>query len=183
MTSIIETPRLLLRQTRLEDAAIFVSELNNYNISRNTARVPNPYNHDDALEFLDFAAKVNARSCVAAVTLKSEPERLVGVISYEWSEAKQDAELGYWFSERIWGQGFGTEAAIAIVDHAFSVSAHHKLVACYHDDNPASGRILSKLGFQKLGGCSNFSKAQGREVAVTNMQLLQSDWRNEKAAV
>jgi [ribosomal protein S5]-alanine N-acetyltransferase len=183
MASIVETRRLLLRQTRREDAAVFVSELNNYNIARNTARVPYPYHHDDALEFLDFASKVNARSCVAAVTLKSQPDNLVGVISYEWSEAKQDAELGYWFSERIWGNGFGTEAAFGIVDHAFSVNGHQKLVACYHDDNPASGRILSKLGFQKSGGCSNFSKAQGREVAVTNMRLLQSDWLNKKAAV
>jgi RimJ/RimL family protein N-acetyltransferase len=183
MSIILETPRLLLRQTELRDADTFVSELNNYNIARNTARVPYPYHHDDALEFLQFAYHLDSRSCVAAVELKSQPHELAGVISYEWSEAKQDAELGYWFSERVWGRGFGTEAAVAIVEHAFAVNGHTKLVACYHDDNPASGRVLSKLGFLQVGTCSNFSKAQGQEVAVTMMQLLMSDWRNKKAAV
>jgi [ribosomal protein S5]-alanine N-acetyltransferase len=183
MSIILETPRLLLRQTELRDAGTFVSELNNYNIARNTARVPCPYHHDDALEFLQFASALDSRSCVAAVELKSQPDVLAGVISYEWSEAKHDAELGYWFSERVWGKGFGTEAAFAIVEHAFALNGHTKLVACYHDDNPASGRILSKLGFLRVGAYSNFSKAQGKEVAVTMMQLMISDWRNKKAAV
>lgn len=183
MPIILETPRLLLRHTEMRDAGTFVEELNNFHIVRNTARVPFPYHHDDAVEFLLFANGLDDRSCVAAITLKSEPDELIGVISYEWSNAKQDAELGYWLSERVWGKGFGTEAAAAIVDHAFGVNGHAKLVACFHNDNPASGRILSRLGFKAAGACSNFSKAQRREVAVTNMQMLRSDWVTKKAAV
>lgn len=183
MSVILETQRLLLRRTEMDDAPTFVSELNNYNIVRNTARVPFPYHHDDALEFLQFADGMNERSCVAAVELKSHPGKLVGVVSYEWSGEKQDAELGYWFSERVWGQGIGTEAASAMVEHAFGVNGHQKIVACYHNDNPASGRILSKLGFVRSGACTSFSKAQGKDVAVTNMQLLRRNWHNKKAAV
>jgi [ribosomal protein S5]-alanine N-acetyltransferase len=181
MNKIIETERLLLRKTELRDATTFVEELNNFNIVRNTARVPYPYHRSDALEFLQFASCVNERSCVAAVELKSQPDALIGVISYEWSEAKQDAELGYWLTEKVWGQGIGTEAAFAAVEHAFVVKSHTRLVACYHNDNPASARILSRLGFIKTGVCSNFSKAQGRDVEVTTVELRKSDWLNKKS--
>jgi [ribosomal protein S5]-alanine N-acetyltransferase len=183
MTKILETPRLQLRKPEMRDAATFVGELNNFNIARNTARVPFPYHHSDALQFLQFADTINDRSCVAAVELKSAPEILIGVISYEWSDEKQDAEVGYWFCERVWGQGIGTEAAFGLVNHAFEVNGHSKLVACYHNDNAASARILSKLGFEKTGVCSNFSRAQGRDVDVTTMQLLNARWRNKKAAL
>jgi [ribosomal protein S5]-alanine N-acetyltransferase len=183
MSIILQTPRLLLRKLGSGDTDVLVNELNNFNIVRNTSRVPYPYHHSDALEFLQFTETLDEQSCVAAVELKSQAGTLIGIISYQWSEVQRDAELGYWFAERVWRQGIGTEAANALVDHAFTQRSHIKLVACYHDDNPVSGRILSKLGFETVGTCSNFSKAHGREVPVTTMQLSRVNWRNKKAAV
>jgi [ribosomal protein S5]-alanine N-acetyltransferase len=148
MAKILETPRLLLRKLAPKDIDVMVRELNNFAIVRNTARVPYPYHRDDALEFLQFANALGDRSCVAGVELKSAPGSLIGIISYEWSEKQQDAELGYWYSEHVWGQGIGTEGARAMIDHAFGIGGHTKMAACYHDDNPASGRILF---FQSAG--------------------------------
>jgi [ribosomal protein S5]-alanine N-acetyltransferase len=182
MSSILETPRLLLRKLASSDVDVMVRELNNFAIARNTARVPYPYHRDDALEFLQFVDTLDERSCVAGVELKSAPGSLIGIISYQWSKAQQDAELGYWFAEHMWGKGIGSEAAEAMVGRAFTLHVLEKIVACFHDDNPASGRILIKLGFQPTGSCMNFSKAQGREVPVTNMQLHRAGWVHKKAA-
>jgi [ribosomal protein S5]-alanine N-acetyltransferase len=182
VTPILQTPRLLLRKLSENDIDPMLQELNNFAITRNTARVPFPYHRDDAVEFLQFAKALDENSCAAAIALRSEPDKLLGVISYEWNETEEDAELGYWLSEKIWGQGFGTEAAKAMVKHAFTISGHPKLVACYHDENPASGRILSKLGFERTGACSHYSKAQKRDVPVTTMELLRSRWQKQKAA-
>jgi [ribosomal protein S5]-alanine N-acetyltransferase len=182
MPVILETSRLVLRTLEAADAHVIVRELNNFAISRNTARVPYPYHHDDAVDFLQFVETLDHRSCVAGVTFKSEPQGLIGIISYEWSDPKKDAELGYWYAQDVWGKGIGTEASEALVRHAFTANQHPKLVACYHDDNPASGRVLEKLGFKTVGACSNFSKAQGRDVAVTNMELQRTDWVKKKAA-
>jgi [ribosomal protein S5]-alanine N-acetyltransferase len=181
MKTIMETPRLLLRELVESDIGAMVEELNNFAITRNTARVPYPYHRDDAAEFLQFVEGLDGKSCVAAITLKSSPEKLLGIISYEWNEVKQDAELGYWLSESIWGIGYGTEAAKAMVDHVFFEQRHPKIVACYHDENLASGRILSKLGFSKVGACLAYSKARKQDVPVTNMQLLKVDWDKQKA--
>lgn len=183
MTIILQTPRLLLRTLSLDDADVMLRELNNFAITRNTARVPFPYHRDDAVSFLEFVETLDGQSCVAGIEIKSSPGELVGIISFEWSESKSDAELGYWLSEAVWGKGYGTEAARAMVEHAFVQRGHAKMVACYHDDNPVSGRILFGLGFNKTGACSNFSKAQQRDVPVTNVQLLKSDWQKQKAAL
>jgi RimJ/RimL family protein N-acetyltransferase len=176
----IETARLLLRPFCLQDSEALVSELNNFNITRNTARIPKPYHHQDALDFLNFANSLNAQSLGLAITFPSAPEKLIGGISYLYSAEKNDAELGYWLSESQWGKGLMTEAAVTVVHHAFTVSNIEKLVACYHNDNPASARILKKLGFEEGVQCRNFSLAQGKEVRVTNMNLTRNTWQTQQ---
>jgi RimJ/RimL family protein N-acetyltransferase len=176
MTEVLETARLLLRPLRAGDASWLVEELNNFEIARNTARIPHPYHMDDALEFLEFAQVGKPRSRVSGVEEKSRPGLLIGVVSYEWNEAKGDAELGYWYSQAHWGRGIGFEAASAMVADSFGPSGNDTLIACYHNDNPASARILTKLGFETVGACTSFSKAQKQDVAVTNMRLSRARW-------
>ncbi len=168
---IIETSRLILRPLQLTDCDALVREFANYNIVRNTARIPFPYQLSDAEEYVQFATTLNARSKSAAITLKSDKKLLIGAISYLYSAEKDDAELGYWLSENYWGNGIMSETVYAMIEHAFTAAHITKMVACYHNDNPASGRILSKFGFVETARCSNYSKAQGKEVPVTNMAL------------
>lgn len=180
MPETLESARLLLRPLAGSDAAVLARELSDFAISRNTARIPYPYHLDDALEFLRFAAEVGGRSRVSAVEEKANPGELIGVISYEWSDSTGDAELGYWYSQRVWGRGFGSEAGRVMVDDAFERAGHGKIIACYHNDNAASARILEKLGFEVTGPCSSFSKAQGREVPVTNLSLSRERWLSRR---
>jgi RimJ/RimL family protein N-acetyltransferase len=99
----IKTKHLNLRPLQQEDAAPLERELNNFNITRNTGRVPYPYSNQDAVEYLQFVSQQPAQSCIRAITLK---DQLIGVIGYLYSIEKQDAELGYWLSEQHWGKGF-----------------------------------------------------------------------------
>ncbi len=176
MLPVLETRRLLLRPLTQDDCDTLVQELNDFAIARNTARIPHPYHRADALEYLDFAQSGAARSRIAGVEEKLAPGRLIGMISYEWSETSGDAELGYWYARSAWGRGLGSEAALAMVEDAIVHAGHDKLVACHHNDNPASARILAKAGFEVIGACSSYSKAQGREVPVTNMALSRARW-------
>jgi RimJ/RimL family protein N-acetyltransferase len=181
MNDVIKTERLVLRPLRDDDAMQIVSALDDFNICRNLARVPWPYHRSDALEFLEFVASCDKRSRFSAICPRDRPDTLQGIISYEWSDEKQNAEIGYWLSREIWGKGLMTEAARAMVAHAFTVSDLPLLVSCYFNDNPASGHVLRKAGFTEVGACNRFSKAQGKEVAVTNVRLERSNWSaNEK---
>ncbi len=172
----IETKRLILRPVQESDVDALVSELNNFNIVRNTARIPFPYHRDDAIDYLNYISTHNARSLALAISLSTAPTTLIGGISYLYSAEKNDAELGYWLSEAHWGKSMMTEAANAMVHHAFAVTKLEKLVACYHNDNLASAKILQKLGFKGNVQCSHFSLAQGKEVQVTNLMLTRETW-------
>ncbi len=172
--TVIDTPRLTLRPLEPADMAVIVDCLSDYSVCRNLARVPYPYHMSDAKAFLDFVGTLDERSAVRAITLRDNPLGLIGIISHEYSEAKQNSELGYWLSVPFWGQGYATEAADALVTHAFAKSALEAMVACYFDDNPASGKILRRVGFEDVGACLAFSKAQGIDVPVTNMRLTRT---------
>jgi [ribosomal protein S5]-alanine N-acetyltransferase len=175
----IETKKLLLRQLHESDFPTLVRELNNYNITRNTGRVPYPYSLQDAVDYLQFVKGLSSKSCVRALTRPSSPEKLLGVVAYLFSAEKDDAELGYWLIESEWGKGLMSEAVGAMVGHAFGVTNIEKLIATFQIENPASGRVLQKAGFNEIGQSMNFSKAQGKEVAVTNMTLTKEMWQSK----
>ncbi len=78
--------------------------------------------------------------------------RLVGGIGLEQRDA--GVELGYWIARAYWGLGFATEAGRAIVDIADKALRLPRLVAGHFADNPASARVLRKLGFEPTGETS-----------------------------
>lgn len=174
--TIIETEHLKLRALVASDAVAITREVGNFNVSRNLARVPYPYTMVDALDFLDWIKSYDNRSLVCGVELKLAPNQLIGVISFEFSAAENVAELGYWFAERYWGNGFGSEAAFAMVHHAFELANLPRLVAAYHNDNPASARILLNLGFKPISYEQHYSKAQGIDVSSTKLSLSREQW-------
>jgi RimJ/RimL family protein N-acetyltransferase len=60
-------------------------------------------------------------------------------------------EIGWWVDPRCWGRGFATEAARALRDEAFADVSAGRLVARYHPENLASGRVMVKLGMRAWG--------------------------------
>lgn len=62
-----------------------------------------------------------------------------------------DVELAYRLVRRAWGMGIATEAAAALVQHAFGAAGLSRLVAVTYQDNHASQRVLTKLGFARNG--------------------------------
>jgi [ribosomal protein S5]-alanine N-acetyltransferase len=172
----LTTDRLLLRALAETDADALIRELNDFAIARNLARVPWPYEPHHAREFLHWARSLDHRTLFCAVEEKSSPGKLIGILSYEWSEAAQDAVFGYWYCKASWGRGIATEAGRTVIAHAFSVNKHPLLRADYHLDNPASGNVLHKLGFIEKGPALHHSLAQGRDIPSMEMQLTRQQW-------
>lgn len=89
--------------------------------------------------------------------------RMVGIIDLD-DVTDDDAELGYWLDRAAWGRGYGSEAAGAVVAFAFAELKLACLRAGHAEDNPASGRILSKLGFAYLETVPVFSTSRGETI-------------------
>lgn len=171
MDRIIETRSLALRPLRGGDAAAIAHQINTQAITHNLARVPFPYGLADAEEFLSWALPQQEKTRFCAICLKEDPETLRGSISYEWLAEKDAAELGYWLAVPLWGQGLMSEAVAAMSAHAFAVAGIDLITASYFKENPASGAVLRKAGFEEAGPCTIYCRARDMEVEAVSMRL------------
>ena len=148
----ITTERLVLRPFQKSDAETVAKLCNNYNIYKNTLYLPYPYTLEDALSWIDRHPKnfKDNRAYEFAITDKETGE-LYGAIALSNNQKFNQGEIAYWIGEEFWGNGYATEAAQAIVQFAFKVKQLHKVFARYFSSNPASGRVLQKLGMKQEG--------------------------------
>jgi RimJ/RimL family protein N-acetyltransferase len=142
---VLATERLTLRAPRHEDVKAIAGLANDRRIAENTARIPHPYGIDDAEQFI---ATVNRRDGEACFVMMLDGT-LVGACGIDPLDA--GAELGYCLGAGYWGRGFMTEAARAVIDHAFGDLRHETLYAGARVSNPASRRVLEKCAFQWTG--------------------------------
>ncbi|GGL08799.1 GNAT family N-acetyltransferase [Deinococcus radiotolerans] len=60
-------------------------------------------------------------------------------------------EIGYGFNPAVWGQGLATEGVGALVAHLHAQPDVYAVTAETAVGNPASARVLMKLGFRQVG--------------------------------
>ncbi|MEW1724742.1 GNAT family N-acetyltransferase [Streptomyces sp. NPDC093109] len=75
---------------------------------------------------------------------------LIGLISLR-RRTPSMGTISYIFREDSWGNGYATHAAHQVVTVAFTTAGLTRLEAMHHPDNPASGRVLTKVGFTRVG--------------------------------
>ncbi len=155
------TDRLLLRPSWPEDAGELLRAVADEAIVRNLGTLPWPYSEDDARAFV--AREHSAYYPNFLLFQRTDgPPRLIGACGIHDNEGA--AELGYWIARPYWGLGFASEAANAVVAIARAVG-HERLVAGHFTDNPASGRVLRKIGFRATGRTvMQQSMGRGRKV-------------------
>jgi RimJ/RimL family protein N-acetyltransferase len=143
---VLKTRRLVLRAPVPDDAEALAALLNDRRIAENTARVPHPYTLKDAETFIDHVADGSEVAFLVTLT----DGRIVGNCGIATIRA-DGPEIGYAIGVAHWGHGYATEAARAIIDHAFRDIGVKELLAGARVSNPASRRVLEKCGFQWTG--------------------------------
>lgn len=143
------TDRLLLRPGWAEDAQALFTAIADEAIVRNLASAPWPYSMADAETFLATERGPDSPSFLIFRRTRGAPQ-LVGTAGLH-RHPDGETELGYWIARPFWGLGYATEAAAAIVAVARDGLRLRKLTAGHFVDNPASGRVLQKIGFRPTG--------------------------------
>lgn len=85
-----------------------------------------------------------------AVTLLDNGE-LIGGLGLSVAPRHRRAELAYWLGVSYWNQGYMTEAVGALVNYGFTKLGLHKITASHFARNPASGRVMQKIGMTQEG--------------------------------
>jgi RimJ/RimL family protein N-acetyltransferase len=172
MTQSLTTERLILRPLEHADAERIALLADNWKVASMTGRIPHPYSLADAEAFLAYALKTTGEE-IFAIT---ESALLIGCIGLD-ARKPPGCEIGYWLAEAFWGRGLATEAARALVSYAFNERGESEIRAGYFADNPASGRVLRKLGFRYCRSEMRPSHARGHEVETHDMVLRREDWK------
>ena len=157
--------RLFLRPPFPEDWQAIHARINDEGVVRNLGRAPWPYGETDARSFASM--NQDPRLPHFLVTLPG-----VGVIgSAGLGEHDGRPEIGYWIGRDFWGRGYATEAGRAVIAIARTLG-HQRLTAGHFVDNPASGKVLRKLGFHPTGQIrKRYSRARDAEVASVEFEL------------
>lgn len=145
----VRTERLLLRPGWAEDAPALARAIGEEAIVRNLATAPWPYDVSKARAFLAQERDPRLPGFLIFARTHGAP-RLVGGCGLGHTPDGKDIELGYWIGRQHWGLGYATEAGRALVELA-DVLGIRALSAGHFIDNPASGRVLRKLGFRPTG--------------------------------
>ncbi|MEO8926286.1 MAG: GNAT family N-acetyltransferase [Caulobacteraceae bacterium] len=166
----LKTKRLALRGLRPHDAPRMAELVDDYDIARMTTRIPHPFAVEHAEDFIArMQGRDPARETVFAIETKAEG--LLGVLGLHPTPA--GIELGCWLGRPFWGLGYATEAALAALAWAGADWGRRYIVSGHFADNPASGRVLTKVGFLYTGEVvGRFSLARGEEAATRMMVWL-----------
>jgi RimJ/RimL family protein N-acetyltransferase len=165
------TERLLLRPSWPEDAAELYTAIHDEGIVRNLASAPWPYTAEEAVRFATLDHDEKYPAFLLTLRTDSAP-RIIGACGL--GERAGEAELGYWIARPYWGLGFASEASRAVM-HIAKAIGHSKLTAGHFTDNPASGKVLRKLGFRPTGK-SEQRHSKGRGEAMTCALYEKSLW-------
>jgi len=154
MVLLLETDRLLLREFEAGDRSRIVLLCGDFEVSSMCALVPHPYTDGCAEYFLNTVC--TAKDNITLAIVRRKDNLLVGAISLDSIQANDtktvpsSATIGYWLGKEFWGNGLMTEAASAIVAHAFDDLKLDVLHGTCWEENPKSARVMTKVGFQLL---------------------------------
>ena len=173
----LETERILLRPFELSDGPRVKKLAGDKAIADTTLNIPHPYKDGMAEEWiLTRQSKFQAGESVnCAIILKSIQE-LIGAIGLIIDKRFNRAELGYWIAKEYWNQGYCTEASKAISKYGFHELDLHRITATHIIRNPASGKIMEKIGMKKEGVLREHVIKWDKYEDVVSYGILRKEW-------
>lgn len=148
----LHTKRLILRSFTLDDAQDVQKLAGERDIAATTSTLPHPYEDGMAEKWINTHQPriENGTGIVWAITLKengTQPNTiLIGAIDINIDKEEVIGELGYWIGKPYWNSGFCSEAAKQVVDYGLDVLKLRSIHAFHFGRNPASGRVMQKIG-------------------------------------
>lgn len=174
----LNTDRLILRPFTLADAPELHRLANEPEIAATTLRIPHPYPEKLARTWIEsHPAMFEAGDGVVFAVVLRRDGNLIGCVGLTCDPENQNAELGYWIGVPYWNRGYATEAARMTVAFGFAAFGLHRIKSGYFASNPASGRVMEKIGMRYEGRRRDaiFKEGRGYE-DVIEYGLLATDF-------
>ena len=148
-TPILETQRLILRPFQTEDA---VSVFECWESDPDVAKYMFWTSHNDIEKTREWIAfeigQIEKDDWYRFALVLKDTNELIGTALIYYEEEVECWEVGYNLGKKYWGKGYTTEAVAEVINFAKKQLKIPQIVGRYAKENPASGRVMSKLGFQ-----------------------------------
>jgi RimJ/RimL family protein N-acetyltransferase len=144
---LLETPRLLIRSFTEKDIAAYAEIVANSEVTRYLGD-GTPHSFEEAERYISNTIERDRDSGVARYAVVRKQQRdLIGFCGY-W-QLEDYVDFGWRYAQSAWGQGYGTEAALAVLDYGVTALGLTNIAAGAFVANTGSLRIIEKLGFPR----------------------------------
>lgn len=147
-----ETERLILRQRSYDDIDAMAAMDADPEVMRYVEPIEDPLVH--RAELMTWIPDGEDRPGMGgwSVFPRETPQRYLGwIILYPLAGWDPDVEIGWRFVRDAWGHGYASEAAAAVMEHAFHTVGLDRIVAVLEPENDRSRRVCEKLGMTAAG--------------------------------
>ena len=176
--AVIETERLILRYWELEDA----DDLYEYAKDPDIGPSAGWPAHKNLEESKNTIKNILCSPLCYAICLK-ENNKPIGSIELKLAtnvtNGDDECEIGYWIGKPFWGNGYVTEAAKTLIQHAFEDLAMNTIWCCYRDGNEKSKRVQQKCGFEHHSTDKSYRIKALNETVVRHINVIRKkQWEN-----
>lgn len=174
---ILETTRLVLRPFTLADASDVQRLAGARAIASTTLNIPHPYEDGMAEQWIRTHQERYEKGELVDFALVLRTNHIfLGAMELQINQQYASAELGYWIGQPFWRQGYCTEAARAVLGYGFEVLELNRVHASYLTRNPASRRVMQKIGMAYEGCLRQHIKKWDVFEDLALYGILRSDW-------
>ncbi len=175
----LRTKRLLLREIEAQDFEAVHAYGSDPEVCRYTTFGPNTEE-----ETRNFTKRCRTereedprRVYSLAIVLRERGELIGGCGFRITAPEHRKAAIGYVVGRPWWGRGCATEAARALLRLGFETLMLHRISAICDVRNPASARVMEKIGMQREGIIRDNMWRQGEWITDLQYAILEDKWR------
>jgi [ribosomal protein S5]-alanine N-acetyltransferase len=178
----LTTKRLTLRPFVLDDAWDVERLAGMREIADTTLNIPHPYPVGAATRWIETHALAWAAGTgVTYAIVETANGKLTGVVSLmQIHREHRRAELGYWIAVDRWNKGFATEASASILDFGFQNLGLHRIESTHFVRNPASGKVMQKLGMTEEGIERDSAVKWDHYESLVRYAILEPEWNAKR---
>lgn len=171
------TERLILRKLEATDANRIENLAGDHEVAKTTLNIPHPYPEGSAVAFIHSTLESERTGkLITRAIIEKETNELIGLMAISIHSTFNRGELAYWVGKPYWGQGYGTEAAKAVLQFGFEVLKLNRIYAQSFTTNPGSWRIMEKIGLKYEGTLRQHVSRFGQYYDLAQYGILKEEF-------
>ena len=181
-TQTIETPRLILRRTRLEDAEpMFRNWASDLEVTKYLT-----WPAHSSIDISEMVIKNWLQACENEsyyqwmIVLRELDEPIGSISVVRQNEQVKEAEIGYCIGKQWWHKGITTEALAAVIEYLFVKVGMNRITARHDPNNLHSGGVMRKCGM-KYEGTNRACDHNNQGICDTaQYSILRDEWQKTR---